>query len=110
MARSYALASIPAIVKNGQDIKKYHDPNVESNPVSYKASDIVIPKTKETPNGANLVVVDIAPRGESQMHRTVSVNFSICVAGRVGMESDGREKVVLEPGVSTPFFSRDRVT
>jgi hypothetical protein len=103
MGRSYALSSIPAILKNDEDVKKYLDPNPESNPVSHVASDIVIPKTKETPNGANLVVVDIAPGGESQMHRTVSIDFSICVLGEIGMELDSGERVTLKPGVSLPI-------
>ncbi|QDS75871.1 hypothetical protein FKW77_001796 [Venturia effusa] len=98
MARSYALSSVPAILQDDEDVKKYLDPDVESNPVSFRASDIVIPNTEQTPNGANLVVVDIAPGGESQMHRTVSVDFSICVVGSIGMELDGGEKVVLAPG------------
>jgi hypothetical protein len=100
MARSYALSSIPAILKNDEDVTKYLDSNNESNPVSYQASNIVVPKTDATPNGANLVVVDIAPGGESQMHRTVSVDFSICVLGTIGMELDSGETVTLNPGVS----------
>jgi quercetin dioxygenase-like cupin family protein len=104
MARSYALSSVPAILKNDQDMKKYLDPISDNNPVSYIASDIVIPKTVATPNGANLVVVDIAPGGQSQMHRTISIDFSICVLGTIGMELDSGETVTLLPGASLPSF------
>jgi len=100
VARSFAVGSIPAILKNDEDIRKYLDPNVEQNPLSHKATDIVIPHTTQSPNGANLAVVDLAPGGESQMHRTVSIDFSICVLGSIDMELDSGEKVNLRPGVS----------
>jgi hypothetical protein len=101
VARSFAVGSIPAVLKNDEDVQKYLDPNAEQNPVSYKATDIVIPNTTQTPNGANLVVVDLAPGGESQMHRTVSIDFSICVLGSIDMELDSGAKVNLMPGVSS---------
>lgn len=49
--------------------------------------------------GANLVVVDLEPGGMSMMHRTVSIDFSICVIGEIDHELDSGEKVRLLPGV-----------
>jgi hypothetical protein len=100
VAKSFAVGSVPAVLKNDEDIQKYLDPNKEQNPLSYKATDIVVPKTAQSPSGANLLVVDIAPGGESQMHRTVSIDFSICVIGSIDMELDSGERVNLKPGVS----------
>jgi hypothetical protein len=100
VARSFSVGSVPAVLNNDEDVHKYLDENKDQNPVSHKATDIVIPNTTDTPNGANLVVVDLAPGGESQMHRTVSIDFSICVLGSIDMELDSGEKVNLKPGVS----------
>jgi hypothetical protein len=105
VARSFAVGSVPANLKNDDDVHKYLDPNKEQNPLSYKATDIVVPNTTQSPNGANLVVVDIAPGGESQMHRTVSIDFSICVLGSIDMELDSGERVNLRPGVSGFFLA-----
>ncbi|KAF2184439.1 hypothetical protein K469DRAFT_727339 [Zopfia rhizophila CBS 207.26] len=70
MARSFAVSSIPAVLKDDADVNAYLS---ESGPMS---------------QGANLVVVNIAPRGQSQMHQTVSIEFSICVLGIVKMETE----------------------
>jgi len=98
MARSFTTGSVPAILKGDQDVEKYLDSNASENPLSHKTMDIVIPKTESSPNGSNLVVVDMAPGGETQMHRTVSIDYSICVLGSIDMELDGGERVNLKPG------------
>lgn len=92
MARSYATSSVPATLAAEADITAYLSP---SGPTSHTGTDIVVPTQK----GVNLVVVDIAPGGQSQMHRTVSIDFSICVIGHVRMELDGGEMLDLHPGV-----------
>jgi hypothetical protein len=101
VAKSFSVGSVPAVLKNDEDVKKYLDANATTNPMSYKAADIVVPNTTQSPNGANLLVVDLAPGGESQMHRTVSIDFSICVLGSIDMELDSGERVNLSPGVSS---------
>lgn len=53
-----------------------------------------------TPNGANVLVMDLEPGAVSRMHRTVSIDFSICIAGEILHELDGGETVLLKPGVS----------
>lgn len=93
MARSFAVATVPAQLADEQDVKAYLSP--EGDLVSHRNSDIVVPNMR----GANLVVVDLAPGGESQMHQTVSIDFSICVIGRIDMELDGGERIKLSPGV-----------
>lgn len=92
MARSYAVSSVPANLAGDADLKAYMS---EDGPTSVTKRDIVIPG-----GGANLVVVDLAPGGESGMHHTVSIDFSICVIGQIDHELDSGQKVRLLPGVS----------
>lgn len=91
MARSYSFGSIPANLTDDADIKAYR---AEGGASSYRKRSIVPP----TP-GANLVVCDLAPGAAGHMHRTVSIDFSICVEGEIDHELDGGEKVRLYPGV-----------
>lgn len=97
MARSFATATVPAVLGDEKDITAYLS---TTGSTSHKGTDIVV----STLTGANLVVVDIAPGGQSQMHRTVSIDFSICVIGHVRMELDGGEMLDLRPGVCVPDF------
>ena len=94
MARSYAVSGVPAQLKDDADLNAYSG---EDSPTSHSKRDIVVPG-----NGANLVVVDMAPGGQSAMHHTVSIDFSICVMGEIEHELDSGEKVKLLPGVSPP--------
>lgn len=90
MARSYAVNSVPANLTNDADVQAYksHD-----GPTSHTQRNIVVEP------GANLVVVDLEPGGMSTMHRTVSIDFSICCVGEIDHELDSGEKVRLYPGV-----------
>ena len=100
MARSYAVPSVPVPnMVDDADVAEYlsTDPHVST---SYLRREIV----QGNGTGANLLVVDIAPGGESQMHRTVSLDFSVCVAGRIWCELDSGERVELGPGVSLGFL------
>jgi hypothetical protein len=107
MARSYATACLPAVLAGDRDVAEYLD---EGNKrTGFKGTEIVVGPEEggkgEGEGGANLVVVDIAPGGVSQMHRTISIDFSICVLGVVQMELDGGELITLNPGVSVvPLF------
>lgn len=91
-ARSFSIGSVPASLTNDEDIKAYR---AASGPTSYTRPEIVVPQP-----GANLLVIDLEPGGISAMHRTVSIDFSICVIGEIDHELDGGEKVRLYPGVS----------
>lgn len=91
MARSHAVGSVPANLTDDADIKAYQ---AEEGVTSYKRGEIVLPQP-----GANLLIIDIEPGGVSTMHRTVSVDFSICCIGEIDHELDGGEKVRLYPGV-----------
>ncbi|KAF7196961.1 Ascochitine biosynthesis cluster protein 2, partial [Pseudocercospora fuligena] len=90
MARSYSVSSVPAILENGADIKAYQ---AEDGATSFRRREIVLPQP-----GANLLVVDLEPGGVSMMHRTVSIDFSICCVGEIDHELDSGEKVRLYPG------------
>lgn len=94
MARSYAVSKIPCIMKDEADVKAYRNEDPKAEATSFKATDIVVPNG----TGANLVVVDIVPGGESQMHQTVSIDFSVCVIGDIVLELDSGENVHLKPG------------
>lgn len=96
MARSYAVSKIPCTLADDADMKAYQNSDPKEEVASFKGTDIVIPNG----TGANLVVVDITPGGESQMHQTVSIDFSICVIGDIISELDSGERVHLKPGVS----------
>lgn len=93
MARSFALESVPAIMKNDIDIKNYQGTDSKA---SFTKSDIVIPG-----GGIHLLVMDLKPEAESPLHRTQSIDFSICVMGEIVCEQDSGEKVTLLPGVCT---------
>lgn len=90
MARSYAVPSVPVVMKDDADLKAYR---ASDGPTSHTRRDIVVPN-----GGANLVVVDLAPGGVSGMHHTVSIDFSICTHGTVDHQLDGGETVRLHPG------------
>jgi hypothetical protein len=96
MARSWSVGSVPARLEADADMKAYL---AEDGVTSWTSPAIV------TPNGANILVVDLEPGGVSNMHRTVSIDFSICVIGEIVHELDGGEKVLLKPGVSRCLIS-----
>lgn len=90
--RSYAVGSVPVVLKGDADIVAFESPN---GAASGSKNDIVV-----KPNGANVAVVDLSPGGMSTMHQTVSIDFSICVVGTIDHELDSGEVVRLKPGVS----------
>lgn len=92
IARSYAFSSVPANLADGADMAAYRG---ETGPTSYKRRRIVLPVP-----GVSLNITDFEPGGASPWHRTVSIDYSICVDGELDHELDGGEKVRLYPGVS----------
>ncbi|WPH00193.1 Hypothetical protein R9X50_00301600 [Acrodontium crateriforme] len=90
MARSYSVGGIPATLAHEADIKAYRSCD---GPSSFTRPEIVPPQP-----GANLLVIDLEPGGMTMMHRTVSVDYSICCVGEIEHELDGGEKVRLFPG------------
>jgi len=90
--RSYCIDKIPAPLTNDQDLKSYLSKDTQGNPASHAGRNLTIP------SGANLVVCNFAPGAMSQMHRTVSIDFSICIEGDIEMEMDNGDKRRLGPG------------
>ncbi|PPJ52343.1 hypothetical protein CBER1_09841 [Cercospora berteroae] len=90
LTRSYSVASVPAVLENEVDVEAY---KAGTGAASHLAPGIVPPSP-----GAYLVVVDLAPGQSSLMHRTVSIDYSICVIGEIDHKLDGGETVRLYPG------------
>lgn len=89
-ARLYSISDIPAKLADEADLKAF---NSADGPASFQGHGIV------PLNGANLSVVDFAPGGSTVMHRTQSIDFSICVIGAIKHELDSGDIVTLLPGV-----------
>lgn len=96
LAHSYSISSVPAELTNDADVKAYR---AEDGPTSYRRREIV----STQPSGANVLIIDVEPGGVSGMHRTVSIDFTICVIGEVECEMDSGDRVRLRPGVSSRF-------
>ena len=96
LARSYSVSSVPAKLSDDEDMKAY----LSKDGLTSWAHPAIV-----TPMGANLLVVDLAPGGVSMMHRTVSIDFSICTNGEIDHELDGGQKVRLRPGVCNSLSS-----
>lgn len=97
IARSYSVANIPATLEDEADIKAYL--SGPESVASFQRPEIVVPSEGGKNNGSNLGIIDLAPGGFSMMHRTVSIDFSICVIGTIISELDSGEQVTLSPGV-----------
>lgn len=93
ISRSFAVSSVPATLTDNVDVSAYLSKTGEN---SHLRRAIVQPNGQ----GVNLLIVDIAPGGKGQMHRTVTVDFAICVMGRIGMILDSEVEVELKPSVS----------
>lgn len=98
MAKSYSVANVPSDLAGDSDVKAYL--SGPESITSFQRPEFIVPSEKGKNNGANLLVVDFAPGGFSVMHRTVSIDYSICTAGTVIHELDSGERVTLNPGVS----------
>lgn len=97
LARSWSVPTVPAKLGGDEDMKGYFaGPEHVS---SFKRREIVVPPEGGKNNGANCLVIDLEPGSFSQLHRTVSIDFSICVIGTIIHELDSGERVILKPGV-----------
>ena len=94
VSRMFSVEKLPAILEDDKDVKAYLSDD-KQNVSSQMNTALTIP------GGANLLCVNFAPGGVSQMHRTVSVDFSICVDGEIIMELDNGDERRLHPGVSS---------
>ncbi|KAK5312447.1 hypothetical protein LTR93_011318 [Exophiala xenobiotica] len=88
VSRSYSASSVPTILAGEQDVKAYLGPEGSTTwtrpHIASRAS-------------ANLFVSDILPGAVSAMHRTVSLDFSISIGGKLIHELDSEKKVTLKP-------------
>ena len=118
MAKSFSVNSVPANLTNDADVKAYRaedGPTRLVNESIYDQIQLVSDwycsfrnrSIVNTEPGANLLVIDLEPGAVSAMHRTVSIDFSICVQGEIDHELDGGEKVRLYPGVSLMHIRAD---
>jgi len=105
IARSYS-ANVPAKLEGEEDMKAYLAGPESVN--SVQRSEIVVPPEDGKNIGSNLVVVDLNPGGFSALHRTVSIDYSICVIGTIIHELDSGERVTLKPGVGGLFWERQQ--
>ena len=92
-SRSFAVSSVPANLTDDVDVSAYLS---ETGETSLLRREIAQPNGK----GVNLLIVDFNPGGEGQMHRTVTVDFSICVMGKIKMVLVGGAEIELKPSVS----------
>ncbi|KAI8938318.1 hypothetical protein NX059_005970 [Plenodomus lindquistii] len=90
-AHTYAMTSVPEQMNGDADLKAYLSSD-ESNPASqYNLSPSI-------PNGVNMVMVNYAPGASTHMHRTVSIDTTICIEGHLAMETDSGEVKEFFPG------------
>lgn len=92
-SHAYAISNVPEQLNGDADLKAYLSTD-ESN----FASQYHLRATM--PNGVNIIIVNYAPGASTHMHRTVSIDTTICVEGHVGMEMDSGEIKEFFPGVS----------
>lgn len=92
-AHSYAVDTVPAELDGDKDLSSYLSTDT-SNPVSH----LIVRAT--VPDGVNWVVTNLAPGAQTRMHRTISVDSTICVEGHVAMDVDSEDRRELLPGVS----------
>lgn len=89
----YAISNVPGQMNDDADLKAYLSTD-ESNPASQYHISATLP------NGVNIILLNLAPGASTHMHRTVSIDTTICVEGHVGMEMDSGEIKEFFPGVS----------
>lgn len=81
----YATEGLPIRMNDDEDLKTYH--HYVKNPPG-----IVIP------NGCAAKLVDFAPKYESPMHRSISLNYNFVIEGTVEVILDSGESKRLGPG------------
>ena len=94
-ARSYSATSVPAILA--------HDADIAACTSARAGPRATATRTSSARAAAPTCWSSTWPPREgglSQMHRTCSIDFSICVFGVAKMELDGGETLSLKPGMS----------
>jgi hypothetical protein len=111
VARSYATEVLPAYLSNEEDVGAYKGTD---SIASFNRVEIVVPNEGTgalgKAGGANMVILDLHPGAIGHMHRTVSIDFAICVHGEIDHELDNGETIRLYPGFVPNFpncFSTD---
>ncbi|KAI8937130.1 hypothetical protein NX059_006344 [Plenodomus lindquistii] len=94
-AHAYAVPNIPAQMSNDADLKAYLTEDETSPASQYFLSNPVLP------NGVNYIITNLSPGGSTGMHRTVSIDCTVCLEGHIGMEVDS--------GEVREFFAGDHV-
>lgn len=84
-ALGYTTSEFPVDLNGGKDIEKYRE--FESQPPGLVVN-----------QGTVLRYVDIAPGHVSPMHRTVSLDFGIVLAGKIELVLDSDETRTMEVG------------
>jgi quercetin dioxygenase-like cupin family protein len=92
-SHAYGITSVPAEMSNDADLQAYLSEDASSPASQYHMSVGV-------PNGVNIIVLNLAPGASTHMHRSVTLDTTICVEGHVGMETDSGEIREFFPGVS----------
>lgn len=93
LGRSWSVPNIPAKLGGDEDMKGYFA-SPEESVSSSQRREIVVPPEGGKNNGANLLVIDIEPGGYSEMHQTVSIDFSICVIGTISWDSHSSDMCI----------------
>ena len=93
VARAYALSSIPANITNDTDLRAFRSIDTAQNEASHAGLDTALP------NGVVMTYFELGPGAETVLHRTLSVDFSILIEGKLEMILDGGERVQLTVGV-----------
>ena len=82
---------MPIVLINKVNIEEYL---VEEGLISYYKLDIIVLTLKRS----KLAVVNLVPSRQSLMHRTVSINYCICVIRHVYIKLDSRDLINLHLG------------
>lgn len=106
VARSYATRSLPVRLADEEDVKAYKSEKSVSSyrdpsPVVRKPTNEDFESSGQT-TGANVVILDLIPGAVGHWHRTLSLDFSVCISGEIDHELNNGEKVRLFPGYGKP--------
>jgi quercetin dioxygenase-like cupin family protein len=82
---SWGTTTSPAQMTDDADVKAY-------NSGAIKSTEAV------TPNGTTVRVFDFAPRFETALHRTCSIDYGVVIHGSIESHMDGGEVRVGKPG------------
>ncbi|GFF43437.1 hypothetical protein IFM61606_07864 [Aspergillus udagawae] len=82
----YTTDKPPVVLTNGTDLKLYEASLNELHPLVTQGG------------GANVWYIDTPPDSESPMHRTVSLDFVIQIAGEIELTLSSGETRIIKPG------------